>query len=81
MYKPKWNIERLKKNNLPFQRGVEEAMGNTIRKGMDVNQRWIDFKGVIIESAKEKIGYERKEKIRKPWVTENMIGKMNVRRN
>ena len=79
--KPKWNIERLKKNNLPFQRDVEEAMGNSMRKGMDVNQRWIDFKGVIIDSAKEQIGYERKEKIRKPWLTEDMISKMNERIN
>ena len=78
---PKWNIELLKKNNLPFQRGVEEAMGTIMRKGLDVNQRWIDFKEVIKDSAKEQIGYERKEKIRKPWVTEEMISKMDERRN
>ena len=79
--KPKWNIEHLKKNKLPFQRGVEEAMGTTMKKGMDVNQRWINFKGVVIDSAKEQIGYERKEKIKKPWVTEDMISKMDERRN
>src|SRR6267154_812637 len=78
--KHKWNIEHLKKNNLPYRRDVEEAMGNTMRKGMDVNQRWIDFKGVVIDSAKEQIGYERKEKIKKSWVTED-ISKMDERRN
>ena len=56
-------------------------MGTITRKGMDVNQRWIDFKGVIIDSAKEQIGYQRKEKIGKPWVTEDMISKMDERRN
>ena len=79
--KQKWNIERLKMNNIPFQRSVEEAVGTITRKGMDVNQRWIDFKGVILDSAKEQIGYERKEKIRKSWVTEDMISKMDERRN
>src|SRR6267154_1424476 len=77
----KWNIERLKMNNIPFQGSVEEAVGIIMRKGMNVNQRWKDFKGVILDSAKEQIGYERKEKIRKSWVTEGMISKMDERRN
>src|SRR6267154_1549562 len=56
-------------------------METTMQKGMDVNQRWVNFKGVVIDSAKEQIGYERKEKIKKPWVTEDMISKMDERIN
>ena len=56
-------------------------MGTITRKGMDVNQRWIDFKGVIIDCVKEQIVYEMKENIRKPCVTEDMISKMDERRN
>jgi endonuclease/exonuclease/phosphatase family metal-dependent hydrolase len=76
----KWNIERLKNNSIPFQRSVEEAVGKITRKGMNGNQRWIDFKGVILGSAREEVGYEKKEKIRKPWITEDMIRKMEERR-
>src|SRR6266516_1513196 len=79
--KQKWNIERLKKNNIPFQRSVDDAIENNTRIGMDVNQRWIYFKGVVISSAKEQIGYEKKEKIRKPWVAEEMVNKMDERRD
>ena len=50
-----------------------------IRK--DVNQRWIDFKEVIIDSAKEQIGYEKKEKIRKSWITGDMTKKIDERRS
>ena len=50
-------------------------------KRKDVNQRQIDFKEVIIGSAKEQIGYEKKEKIRKAWITEDMTKKMDERRS
>ena len=60
--KQKWNIERLKKNNIPFQRSVKDTVKTNTRIGMDENQRWIDFKGIILNSATEQIGYEKEEK-------------------
>src|SRR3989441_4695386 len=78
--KQKWNIESLKKNNIPFQRSVEDEIRIRTRIGTDVNQRWIDFKEVIIDSAKEQIGYEKKDKIRKSWITVDMTSKMDERR-
>ena len=70
----------MKKNNIPFQRSVEDEIRTSTRTGKDVNQRWIDFKEVIIGSAKEQIGYEKKDKIRKSWITEDMTSKMDERR-
>src|SRR5437899_2544771 len=78
--KQRWNIGSLKKNNIPFQRSVEDGIRTSTRIGKDVNQRWIDFKEVIISSAKEQIGYEKKDKIRKSWITEDMTSKMDERR-
>src|SRR3989442_914724 len=78
--KQRWNIKSLKKNNIPFQRSVEDGIRTNTRIGKDVNQRWIDFKEVIIGSAKEQIGYEKKDKIRKSWITEDMTSKMDERR-
>src|SRR3989442_2059974 len=70
----------MKKNNIPFQRSVEDGIRTSTRMRKDVNQRWIDFKEVIIGSAKKQIGYEKKDKIRKSWITENMTSKMDERR-
>ena len=39
-------LERLKKNNIPFQRSVEDAIRTSTRTGKNVNQRWISFKEV-----------------------------------
>src|SRR2546425_7483347 len=78
--KQKWNIESLKKNNMPFQRSVDDGIRTSTRIGKDVNQRWIDFKEVIIGNAKEQIGYEKKNKIRTSWITDDMTNKMDERR-
>ena len=77
--KQKWNIEKLKLNNIPLQRIVEEAIKTD--SGRDVNQRWIDVKGAIWNSAQEHIDYDRKVRIRKPWITKEMISKMDERRS
>ena len=47
--KRKWNIERLKRNSIPFQKSVEEAIWNN--SGMNVNERWGKFKEVVLRSA------------------------------
>ena len=77
--KQKWNIESLKKDKIPFQRSVEDGTRPSTRLRKDVNQRWIDVKEIILGSAKEQIGYEKKEKIRKSWITEDMTKNMDER--
>ena len=47
---------------------------------MDINQRWMEFKKIILKSAQDHIGHERKERIKKPWITQRMISKMDERR-
>ena len=47
---------------------------------MDINQRLIKLKRVILSNAQKEIGHERKERITKPWITEYMINKMDERR-
>src|SRR5437867_6402342 len=53
--KHKWNIESLKKNNIPFQRSVDDAIRTSTRIGKDVNHRWVGVKEVIIGNAKQQI--------------------------
>ena len=47
---------------------------------MNVNQRWTELRRVIQSSARKYVGYEGKQKPKKPWITEEMINKMDVRR-
>ena len=37
----KWDIERMKKNSIPFQKSVEDTIKSN--SGRNVNERWIEF--------------------------------------
>src|SRR3989442_3239289 len=78
--KQRWNIARLRNNNIPFQRSVEHAIRTSTRIEKDDNKSWIDFKEVIIGSATEQISYE-KEIIRKSWISKDMTNNVDERRN
>ena len=56
--KPKWNIKGLQLNSRPFQRSVET--GVKTNTGMDINQRWMELKKIILNRAQDHIGHERK---------------------
>src|SRR6185436_9615275 len=47
---------------------------------MNINQRWEEFKEVVQRNAQEHIGYERKVRIKKPWITREIINKIDERR-
>ena len=61
----RWDIERLKRNSIPFQKSVEDTIKHN--SGTNVNERWIEFKSAILSSARKEIGYEKKS-ARKPWI-------------
>ena len=48
---------------------------------MNVNQRWTELRRAIQSSARKYVGYEGKRRPKKPWITEEMINKMNERRS
>ena len=46
-------------NSMPLQSSVQnEIKTNT---GMDINQRWMELKKIILNSAQDHTGHERKE--------------------
>lgn len=77
--KRKWNREKMKRNSTMLQRCIEERV--KVNTGMDVNQRWNEFRDTVLCSAKEQIGYEEKVRIKKPWITEEMTCKMKERKS
>ena len=61
-YKLRWDIHQLKykdKKNV-YQEHITGKLRQIERK-QDVNEEWINIKNVIVESANEKIGEQRKE--------------------
>ena len=45
-----------------------------------VNERWNEVKSIIKKSAKKNIAHKKRQKARKPWVTTQMLDKMDLRR-
>ena len=70
----------MKRNSIPFQRSVEDEIKLSTGIGMNVNERWKEFKEVIFCSARKQIWHEKRERIKKPWITKEMIDKMDERR-
>ena len=78
--KKKWDVEKLKSRQKIFQEQIEEEVEKFSQCDKSVNERWEILKEVIKESAEKNIGYRRGTKAKKPWVTAEMISKMEERR-
>ena len=76
--KKRWNLEKLKEK----REIVREKLVERIKKEefKNVEQQWQNFSESIKEVAKEEIGFEEGRRIKKPWVTKEMLEKMNERR-
>jgi hypothetical protein len=72
-----WDVKKAK-DNVVFRRSMEERMRNT--KTMKVEDRWKNFKENVVECATEHIGYKRRQNTKKPWITTEVVDKMNERR-
>jgi len=77
----KWRLEGLEEKADTFQKGISKNLASVSRgQGMSVEEDWTNFKEAVKKSAEETIGYQKTRKAKKPWITENMIKKMNERR-
>ena len=64
-----------------FQRGVEERIVKKVPVAVETTEdKFTHLKESIAESAKENIGYSEGSRTKKPWITEEMLMKMNERR-
>ena len=81
--KKKWNTEKSKgEQKVTYAVKVNEHIHNNRNINEDEltsNERWIRLSKGIKISAQENIGYQ-KQQPKKPWVTTNMIEKMNERK-
>ncbi|CAF1140811.1 unnamed protein product [Didymodactylos carnosus] len=75
----KWNLELLKHDSGGFRNEIECRM-EKMKGRKSINESWNYLKESIIESAKVTIGYDPRTRIKKPWITDEMIEKMEERR-
>jgi exonuclease III len=76
--KRRWDIEKLKVVGQEFASTVEKQMEG---EGLGaVEERWEQLKNVITTEAKKTVGYKNGIQPKKPWVTTEMLKKMEERR-
>ena len=75
----RWNLDMLNINYKGFQERVEEHIV-TGGEGVDIEGKWQELKKTVLQSAESEIGYHKRVQIKKPWVTEEMLKKMDKRR-
>ena len=44
------------------------------------NERWKEFKDILYKGAVESLGFKIHNRMRKPWITEEMVSKMEEMR-
>ena len=78
-------VERLNREKL---KSHGEFMKEDVRKKIEENslvkksaeEHWSGLRSIVTESARKNIGFDRQKRPRKPWITNEMINKMEERR-
>ena len=74
----KWAMDKLKTNEEALRKSIEERV--KCEPGATVEKRWKGLKEAVIESAKVHIGFRKGREAKKPWITQEMLEKMEERR-
>jgi len=74
----KWDVDKLRTNEDAFRKSVEESV--KCEPGATVQERWKRLKETVVESAVTHIGYKSGRVAKKPWITSEMMNKMEERR-
>ena len=74
----KWNMDQLRTKEMQFRTGIEES----IQEGseMIVERRGNRLKDTVMEKATEHVGYKKGKTAKKPWITSDMLDRMEERR-
>jgi hypothetical protein len=76
--KKRWNRDKLKSCGVEFTEAVESRIKYELQGTVD--QKWQTLKTMVVTQAKAVIGYSKGQQAKKPWVTEEMLKKMDERR-
>jgi hypothetical protein len=77
----KWNMTGLEDKEGQFQQAVETEIKNEKNfEVRDVNSKWNQIKEATTIGAKEVYGFQKTRNAKKPWITSEMLHKMDERR-
>ena len=77
----KWNLDKLSERKMEFANAVNISMQNVVDHNPDDGlMQWEILKHAVKEAAEKEIGYQMKARAKKPWVSGEMIDKMDQRR-
>ena len=76
----KWNLENMEKRAESFRNKIIEKIKENKREEDDIEGDWKTLKQAVLESTKSEIGSKEGVTAKKPWVTEEMIRKMDESR-
>ena len=80
----KWDVDKLRAMDIvEFGKSIEEEIVKQEKLNQESNgveNKWMYLKNSIVATAKKKIGYEKGIRPKKPWVTKEMIEKMQERK-
>jgi len=78
--KLQWNLQKLEAKVESFQNKVNEKIRDNNQSDVSIEGKWKILKNAVLEVAKNEVGYRTGSEARKPWVTHEMIRKMDERR-
>ena len=76
----KWDIEKLKANAHQYAKEVNIQLQHFTDKCLTVEEHWKAIKAAVIKSAEISVGYKSQKRAKKPWVSVDMLDKMDERR-
>src|SRR5215471_2947226 len=74
----KWDLNNLRKNVTEYREYVEQCIKGDNEK--DIEMRWNNIKSVVNQAALNVVGQQKRASAKKPWVTQEMLNKMEERR-
>ena len=76
----RWNVDKLKTYGNNLSKEIENRIESMSVVGNNVEERWENLKDAMIQSAGDIIGYQKRKMPKKPWITQDMLEKMDERR-
>jgi ribosomal protein L20A (L18A) len=74
----RWDRQRLKSRQVEFGEAVDKKLKSATSGSAE--QKWQALKNAVLTQAKRVVGYKKGRQLKKPWVTEEMLKKMEERR-
>lgn len=73
----KWDLDKLKISG-EFGEKVQETIKSS--EGEEIEEKWGRIKETIVSCARKCIGYKKRQRAKKKWITDEVLDKMDERR-